>query len=118
MTKGWSDAREARARRVAKRRAELPRGKCGLTGKPCEEERWCEYGSSSVREGAGASAKKKIVACAVAIDRGYSHCKECPDRKRCGEVWRCFRKESPAKELLAESGRLRRKLDRSREGAW
>lgn len=53
MTKGWEDAREARARRVARRRTALPKGKCALTGMACAEERWCEYGSSAVRVGEG-----------------------------------------------------------------
>ena len=116
-TKGWADTGEARARRrqayVAQRREELVKGKCGLTGKPCAKERWCEYGSSAVPVGRGAPTRRKIEACAVAIERGYSHCKECLGRNRCGEVWRCFRKESPAKELLEESGVLRRAKGRS-----
>ena len=113
MTKGWEDAREARARRVARRRTALPKGKCALTGMACAEERWCEYGSSAVRVGEGPPTKNKINACAVAIDRRYNSCRQCPDQTRCGEVWRCFRKESPAKEMLAESGALRRSEGRS-----
>jgi len=116
-TKGWEDASEkralARAKYVAKRRESLPKGKCGLTGKPCAEERWCEYGSSAVGTGYGSHTKKKIEACAVAIERGYAHCGSCMERNRCGEAWRCFRKESPAKEMLAESGALRRSEGRS-----
>lgn len=71
-------------------------GTCGITKKPCKWAARCLYaegaGCAHAHRG-GSPRKRPLDMCAVAAENGFGGCKDCPERARCAEAWRCWRAE-------------------------
>lgn len=89
---------------------------CGFTGKACGWALTCQWNAEERRRGRpGLSTLfAPIEACAIAAERGFSTCLACPERRRCGKAWRCFRAESLERQAAPGGGK--REISRSAGG--
>lgn len=89
---------------------------CGFTGKACAWALTCQWNEQERRLGRqGPGGFARIEACALAAERGFNTCRVCPEARRCGKAWRCFRAESLERQAAPGGGK--REISRFEGGA-
>lgn len=73
---------------------------CSLSGGTCPYAERCAFAERNgmgTRSDLAACGRRsqgdRLDMCAVSLERGFGECRLCPDRRRCKDVWRCWRRE-------------------------
>lgn len=68
---------------------------CSLSGGTCPYADRCVFAepNGTGKQSGFRSQGDRLGMCAVSMERGFGECRLCPDRRRCKDVWRCWRRE-------------------------
>jgi len=96
--------KKAEARRVQEEKRAKWSGKCGVTGKPCDESKTCIYGGEALSADTGCSQEtfSKLDACAYGVKHGVDECRRCRKKAVCDETWTCWKKDPEVRRMREE----------------